>query len=249
MKLPVLNPNKRSITALAAAAAALFFAGLLVFTASSRNLKTAAMELENKQKQVADSRRIAQRLTEARQNYLSAQCELACLETSVATHAYIPTLLKQIERLATANDLKVVSIRPAQAPPAAPPPIKRTSQDPEAPEAAAKSNQPGGTQAEAAKPYNELQIEMQFEGKYWHARNLIFSLTRFPKIIAVNHINAGPKNVVTEHGAPDLLVKLNVSAFVFPEKNDPEAVDESLPSIVSDKSKAAAAAGRSSNEG
>lgn len=249
MKLPALNPNTRTITMLAAAAAALLFVGVFAYTACSHRLNVASAELQNKQKQVEDSKKIAWRLNDARDGYLKAQNELKFLETSVSTSEYVPTLLKQIERLAKSYNLKVVSIRPTKAPPPTSAAIKRTSEDPQAaPETASKTGAEAQKAPEKPKPYDELKIDMEFDGKYWDARGFMYSLTSFPKIIAVNQLSAGPgSGILPQKRSPNLLVHLTVTAFVF--RDAATAVKEAVPAEPAATTKANADIRRPGNEG
>ena len=216
MKFPTLSASTRTTTMLAAVAAVLFFATIMTYMVCSGHLRSVALELQDKQKQVDDSTKIAMRLNDAEQSYLQAQGELGYLETSVATHAYVPTLLEQLERLGREMDLRVVSVRPQVAPPPPPRPIKRTSEDPQAaPETSSKGTQ-SAEKPQLPKPYEELIIDVELEGTYWHARNFLYRLTSFPKVVAVKQIQMAPVNMVARRGSPRLSVKLNVVAFVFP---------------------------------
>lgn len=220
MKVPALKPNIRTMTILAIVAALLFFAGILTYVVCTRHLKVASAELQEKQKQVEDSKKIANRLLDVQERYLRTQEEISFLETSVSTQSYVPTLLKQIEALGTSVDLRVNSVRPMKAPPAAPPPIKRTSEDPEAAPASGSTSNVPADGAEEPKPYQELNIDIELEGTYWHARDFIYRLTSFPKIISVKEMQVSPAGPVEGRKSPKLLVKLTVTAFVFQEKSE-----------------------------
>jgi len=247
LKLPALKPSTRTLTLLAAGAAVLFFSGVLVYTACSRSLKSVEAELAAKQKQLDESKKIAARLEAAQGAYEQAQAELAILETSVATYAYVPTLLQQLERLGQSKKLKVVAVRPAPATPPTRAPIKRTSENPEA---GADTSQKTSTakKAEPPKPYEELNIDVELEGTFWNARDFIDSLTSFPKIVAVRRVQITPIASLEQRGSPRLSVRLGVTAFIFPVKgaeSPPAKPEPSLPAAT----KAATASGRISNEG
>lgn len=243
------KPTIRSIIILAVVAGVLFCSGIFTFVVCSRHLRTASLDLEAKQKQVLDSKKIAEGLANAQDSYLQTQRELAFLENCVSTHAYVPTLLKQLEALGTSMNLKVVSVRPEKAQPAAPPPIKRTSEDPAAaPETSSgASNTPGGA-TEEKKPYEELNISIELEGSYWHARDFMYRLTTFPKIMAVRAVQLSPAGAVEGKGSPKLLVRLGVTAFIFQEQGVPQTGPKQSPSSPQPTS-AAAVNRRFGNEG
>jgi Tfp pilus assembly protein PilO len=230
---------------LAAVAGLLCVGGVLLYMMASGHLKSASAALADRQKQVDDSNKIASRLETARSDYVQAESELCFLETSVSTYAYVPTLLGQLERLGKAHNLKVISVRPQPTPPPAPfkprPEEGGGSSD-------SSSSQAEKKKAEKPKPYEELKIDIELQGTYWCVHDFLFSLTRFPKIVAVREVCVAPVSSAALPMSPQLRANLVVTAFIF----KPEAgnVETSKPALMPPAlNKASVSAGRSSNEG
>jgi Tfp pilus assembly protein PilO len=228
-------------------AGVLFLLGGLTYFLCAKQLGSVVAKRDEMQRKADENKQVASRLKDAEATFLQAQSEISCLETSVSSKAYVPTMLGQLEGLAKSLNLKVVSVRPQAAPPPPPPPIKRTSEDPQA------APQPGQTPAPAApaptiKPYDEQIIEVEIEGSYWNARNFISRLTVFPKIVAVKEINMSPSDAVQRLGSPNLNVKLRLTAYVFPV---PEKGKEGQPGSqpAAPKTETAKGEGRSGDEG
>lgn len=237
----------RTMTTLAVTAALLAIAGILIYMIGAKRVSVATKTLDSKQKQVEDSKKIAGRLVQAQENYEKAQAELGFLETSVSTYAYVPTLLGQIEDLGKTYNLRVCAVRPQKSEPPPPPAIKRTSEDPSAaPENSSSASNATGN-AEATKPYEELQIEIELEGSYWCVHDFLQSLTQFPKIVAVKEVRIAPTDALSRRGSPKLAVRLVVTAFIFKPEDTGNAADSNTsPQPVNSS---AILDGRSSHEG
>lgn len=241
MKTPTLKPTTKTLLLLSVIAGLLFASTILTYTVGSGRLGAVTAQLQNKQKQVEDSTRIAKRLVEAQGAYLKAQGELGFLETSVSTYAYVPTLLGQLEALGKSHNLKVISVRPQMAA-AAPAPARRTSEESEGASDSAAKTAP----KEKPKPYDEMKIEIQLEGSYWCMHDFMESLTRFPKIIAVKELQMSPSRMAERRSSPELQAKLVVTAFIFKDSAGKETEQpESTPPVTNN----ATTIGRSSNEG
>lgn len=219
MTIPTFKASHRTITVLIVVAGVLFLVAVMTYVMMNGKLSDALAEMQQKQKQVEGNHQIAKRLKSAEETYLRAQNEIGFLETSVSSEAYVPTMLKQLESLGKSLNMRVVSVRPEPPAAAAPPPIKRTSE--EGAESTASSNVPAAA-PEKPKPYEELKINIELEGSYWNARNFIDRLTRFPKIVAVQQVQMSPASTKTTlKRSPTLLVKLSLTAFIFPVQTPP----------------------------
>ncbi len=210
----------------------------------SKHLHAVSTSLTEKQKQVEDSTRIAGRLKQAQAECNKAQMEISFLETSVSTFAYVPTLLGQLEELGKQHSLKVTSVRPRPAPIEAPRPA------PKAEDGGTSGKTAAAEKSEPVKPYDELLIDLELEGTYWNIHDFMFSLTRFPKIVAVNQIEMAPMAAAEKKGSPTLLVKLGLTAFVFKESTpDKKPVHQAFggQAAPAPTSRAALADGRSNN--
>jgi Tfp pilus assembly protein PilO len=248
LKLPNPKATTHTLLILAGSALLLFILGVFIYVGCSKQLVSVEKDLAEKQRLVDDSKKIAARLIESQQQLQQAQLELGCLETSVATYQYVPTLLKQLEQLGKSNNLRVLSVRPKPAPPAPPPPIKKTSEDPQAAPELSSKNGDSGKSTETVKPYEELSIDVEVEGTYWNTRNFVNHLTKFPKIISVKSIQIIPSGIVTSsRQSPKLSVIFNVTAYIFPLNSTPATYNNPKP--LTSSSSAAGATRRAGNEG
>jgi hypothetical protein len=113
-----------------------------------------------------------------------------------------------MEALAKGVNLQVGSVRPKLEPAPKPP------TDPEA----RKKFVPW--------PYDKIHVDMEVRGSYWNVARLLYQLTEFPKILAVEAVqvqSAPPAPGAAASGkSPDLTVSLKLTGFIFP--NDGAAV-------------------------
>lgn len=152
-------------------------------------------QLQEKQQALQTAQQAASQLRLALEQLQTTQRELRYLERGVSEAAYVPTMLKQFEQVAQQHNLQIVSIRPQQ-----------TSVLP-----AQQTN----TQQQA-QPYEEQLFEIQLRGKFWSLMSLLKNLEAFPKILAVQSLNAQAKSgseQVAEN--PDLEIRMIVKAFIF----------------------------------
>ena len=217
-----LKASSKCVTILVIVAVVILFGCALIYVGAAGKLKSAVNEMDAKAKQVNESRQIAQELEQSKLQYLDARSQVRYLEASVSTQEYVPTLLKQIERLGKSVDLKVVAVRPV--PIVAKPAMHRSlasgKQAAEGNVDAASQDQPDGKGGKSKKqkppPYDELKIGLEAEGRYMNVLDFLYKLTSFPKIIAVNEIElAPPGNRLQAFASPTLNIKLNVTAFVL----------------------------------
>jgi len=204
------------VTILGILAALLFFGCVGTYMIAAGRLRAAQAQLKQKNEQVSDSERSKKMLSQAEAKYQMTLAELSNLEKSVSTRKYIPTLLAQLEDLARETHLRVISVRPESPPP--PPPAAANS-EPAAEGQNKESNgaKPAGTAAkkqEPPKPYDSQPIGIEVSGKYWNVVSFLYQLTTFPKILAVNSVDAEPATP-GESGSPKLVVKMKVTAFIF----------------------------------
>lgn len=221
MTLPSFKASKQSIIVLAVMAGIIFCLGGVVYYVCAQKLGVATADLNGKQKQVDESVQTANRLKVVECNYLETQSELSFLETSVSSKEYVPTMLKQLEALGKSLNLRVVSVRPQAAPP--PPPVKKVSEEGGSGASQTPTSSAGAANAAppAPKAYDELTIDVELEGNYWNARDFVNRLTRFPKIVAVKEMQMMPADVLMRASSPRLVVRLRLTAFVFPTQAPP----------------------------
>ena len=128
------------------------------------------------------------------------QKQLRYLESSVTAGEYVPTLLRQMEGQAKAVNLQVGSVRPTLEPAPEPPKDKEARK------------------GFVAWPYDKIHIELEVRGSYWNVAKLLYRLTEFPKIMAVESVQVQPGTVVQAGKSPQLTANLKLTGFIF--KND-----------------------------
>ncbi len=182
------------------------------FLYCNRAGKLHAMQKEQKQKQeqLNDSQKIADRLPEARRELLDAQAQLSILEQGVSSKVYVPTFLRQIEELGKKNNLRVIGIRPKPVE-AKPQPVAVAS------DTGKDSKDAKKAQAKPAPPdpYDKLEIDLEITGKYWDAVRFMHDITSFPKIVAVNDIQMQPVGQTSRSASPALSLRFNATAFIL----------------------------------
>ncbi len=224
-----LKASSKGVTALVIVAVVILFGSVLAYLGVAGKLKSAVTEMEAKAKQVDESREIAQKLEASKLEYLDARSQVRYLEASVSTQEFVPTLLKQLERLGTSVNLKVLGVRPSQdkvksVPKRSLSSGKAASEGNLETASATKSDPGNGEAVQKPSPYDELSIELQLQGRYMDALDFLYRLTSFPKIIAVNEVEMSPPASHSSGlGSPTLTMKLKVTAFVLKEPRSQRA--------------------------
>lgn len=177
-------------------------------------------EQSRKQEQLDNSHKIADRLPVARQEFTDAQAKLGFLEQGVSSKVYVPTFLRQIEDLGRKNHLKVIGIRPKPAE-AKPLPVS-------AAQGVDKDGKKVKPKPAPPEPYDKLDLDIEVKGKYWDVVRLMFDITSFPKIVAVNDIQVSPIGIPCRSVSPSLSVKFNATAFIL--KQQPGAAEKDVKS-------------------
>lgn len=171
-------------------------------------LQEAQQQTEERQKQLEQARQSPQQLRILQQQLETAQRELRFLEEGVSQAAYIPTMLKQIEQVAKQLDMKIVAIRPQQ----------NNQTNTATQNQQNRSEQQANTQQPAKKAYEEQLIEINLQGKFWSLTSFLKRLDEFPKILAVQTLNAQTKLKPEQESVnPDLDIRMTVKAFIFPQ--------------------------------
>ena len=228
MAVANLKSTSKSVTALIILAVILFFGCILAYMAAAGKLKSAAAQLTESKEQASSAKGIIQKLEKSRLDYLDAKSQLRCLETSISTKDYVPTMLKQLEHMGTSVNLKVLGVRPQNLPHAIP--VRKMSSGADAASGnvtSASEQKPGIETADKEKPvapYDELKVDLEVEGRYMSALDFLYKLTSFPKIVAVNSIEISPiASSLFSPSSPNLSIKINVTAFVFKDESKTEA--------------------------
>ncbi len=198
----LLRPSKQTCIALAALLGLVLLGGVGLWMWQKGEVDALQKQVEAKQEQVADGRRIAGRLLATEKAYADTREQLHFLETSVTASEYVPTLLRQMEGLAKSVNLQVGAVRPKLEPAPAPPADKE----------ARKSFVPW--------PYDKIHVDMEVRGTYWDVAKLLYRLTEFPKILAVESVQVQPGTAAGARGvvpaSPELTVNLKLTGFIFP---------------------------------
>jgi Tfp pilus assembly protein PilO len=161
--------------------------------------------LQEKQQELQEAQQAASQLQQVQDELQTTQRNLQFLERGVSQAAYVPTMLKQFEQTVRQLNLQIVAIRPQA------PPVKLPTTNPDG---STDSSQP----QEPPKPYDEQLFEIQLRGKFWDTVRLLKGLETFPKILAVQSLNAQAKTTAEESTEnPDLEIKMVVKAFIFRE--------------------------------
>ncbi len=158
------------------------------------------VEAETKMKaldaEVPEESELAASLEESKQKLLVLQKELTHLEKGVPQPAYIPTLLREIEKTGRDANLKVTGVRPVVAPPL-----------------------PPGVEQEK-KAYQELDIDITGKGDFQSVITLVEMLRKFPKIVAVKTVNLTPRVDASKPTYTHIDTTLKLRAFVFPTNEE-----------------------------
>ena len=173
-----------------------------------------------KETEVGSSEQIARRFQTTQDTYNATLARTQYLETSVSAKAYVPTLLQQLQTLATATHLTVSAVRPG--------PIT-------VPGSAAGTAAPAGAAAPAdasadttvkrtpRPPYDTMDIAVDVTGSYPSTAAFLYGLTRFPKIVAVTAVQMHPAAPIAgaagaaPAGPSGVTTSLHLTAFVFHE--------------------------------
>jgi Tfp pilus assembly protein PilO len=221
------NRNNRLVRIVVYAVCAIAFigAGVWLHQAKSAHLRALNQTLAQKQAAVEEvNGKIGQIDTLSAENDSLTQ-QVAVLEPNLPTEAYVPTFLAQIQSLALSTDNHLTLIKPkpkrkAIAPAKVAPPTDDTGavapSDKAAPAATSTSNS-----QEAVSPYDEVDIELGFNGTYLSTLEFLQRLRAFPKMVAVNEIALKPTTNLREIGAlsdPVLNVTLQLTAVIAKEK-------------------------------
>lgn len=152
--------------------------------------------ITQKTQQVSDNSTIAKQLGAKEAEYALVSSRIGRLETSVSESDYVPTLMKQLESLAKANSLRIVS--QSQTFQAAPePPTDKEAR-----------------KTFVVQPYDKEIIKINVKGHYNDLTRFLYRLTEFPKILSVDTLDIKP--VGTDSGeSPILNVNIDMTGYLF----------------------------------
>lgn len=224
---PLPNPalsSRRLMQVLMGGAGLVLLGGGGMLVGLNSKLAGLQAQAQQKQQQVSSSEQVTRRYQQTQAAYDETQSRIKFLETSVSAKSYVPTLLGQLQSLAAQTHLTVTAVRPVASPPP-PPPVKKTEASADADGAA------GSKKAAAPPPYDTMQVSVDVTGTYANTATFLYSLTRFPKILAVVGAQmhpagnasgpaAAPGAKPAASAAPLITTNLQLIAFVFPDGPD-----------------------------
>lgn len=215
---------KRLVQMLLGIAAFVLIAGVAVVFLLNSHIHDMQATVSGKETQVGSNEQVAQRYEKTQADYDKVAAQTQYLEASVSAKAFVPTLLKQLQALATTTHLTVMSVRPGLITTPAPP-----------------ADSTSGTAADSTKkktpppPYDTIDIGVDVSGSYADTATFLYNLTKFPKIISVASVQMAPGSGVPVKGAqtgPTLTTNLHLTAFVF--HDDGTAPIDSTQTVVAD---------------
>jgi len=228
------NQPKYFHIVVAAIAITLVTAGWFAYASRRAQLNSLQATLKAKQTELDNLEPELARRPALEAEYASLQERLAVLEPSLPTYAYVPTLLRQLERLAADTGNKIDAIKPQRSR------AKDTPKKSEAEQAAASGDvtegqagngQPVNAQAKPATekpavPYDSVDINIEVEGTYWTTVKFLEMLQTFPKMLAINEMSLRPSCTATTAASPKLNVQIAVKAVVTKGKSKSKAASK-----------------------
>ncbi|HET6385710.1 MAG TPA: type 4a pilus biogenesis protein PilO [Armatimonadota bacterium] len=184
VNLPLKITRKVLITLIASMV--LELAALTGFYVQQNSMVTALeASLQERQTELSSAKTLTAQLLAEQQKVNVEKGQLAQLEGALPTKEYVPTLLTQLQALATSTHNTILSITPnlAPPPPAAPPPSNVPTGNPTTGATAKTDSKPA---APAAPPYDKYLVTMGVQGGYRDVMTFLLRLTQFPKIISVD---------------------------------------------------------------
>lgn len=165
------------------------------------NLRGSAEVRLNKLKaETPDKAQVEKDLAASRADVLKYAADLQHLEQGVPTNAYVATLLKELESMGQQKNLVVTGVHPTVGTTSAPPPSSTK-----------------GANSIAAKPYDELDIEITGRGQYLSVMETVTALRTFPKIVAVKTVSLQPKSDPESKRFNLLDATVSIKAYIFKE--------------------------------
>ena len=215
------GPDRKVVYALLAIAAlCLIGLGASLYRAKTTQLGQLHTELRAKESQLEEVKTKITKQPELEAKYASLQARLSVLEPTLPDNAYMPTFLRQIERLTVTTNNSIVAIRPKAKTGVA----KKSSGVTVNNETGEVSSvKPGANPASAKEeegskvPYDYSSIELKVEGTYTTILDFLKELRKFPKMIAVNDVNFAPKQAAgsrEEQRSPSLTATMDLTAVI-----------------------------------
>ena len=208
---------------LAIAALCLIGLGASLYRAKSGELTRLRSDLSAKEKKLDEVRLKLAKQPELESRYAQLQDRLSVLEPALPDSAYMPTFLRQIERLAIGTNNSIVAIKPkAKTSTGKATTTKINDETGEVkPETAEEKKQAKNAEGKSGKdaggkiPYDYSSIELKVEGTYSTILSFLAELQKFPKMIAANELSFSPKVQGQETPrSPELTATMDLTAVI-----------------------------------
>ncbi len=170
-------------------------------------------KVDQLKKSAKDRTEIQAELSDANTQLNETRGKLVHLEQSIPEPTYVPTMLKELEKLGKESGIDVLGVRPV--PKAVVRPMKQEGESGD-----------GDGPKKQRKPYTELTIEVRGRGNYKAVMNFINGLTTFPKIVAARTVSLQPKSDNKNLGAPKLDCTIELRSYLFPTDGSTKKADE-----------------------
>ncbi|MDR3710429.1 MAG: type 4a pilus biogenesis protein PilO [Capsulimonadaceae bacterium] len=178
---------KRQTTILLILAITLLVSGSGGIYALQSKQTAADQVVDKKQGEVGTNEEISRRYQSTLDAYNSTVEELRYVEPSVTKQSYVPTLVQQLQRMATNDHLKLTSVRPGTIVDTAPAPAAASTSN------ASANSDNGKDKKQAAAAYQTLSVSLSVEGTYKQIMTFVYHMTKFPKIVTVQSLNFSPR--------------------------------------------------------
>jgi Tfp pilus assembly protein PilO len=171
-------------------------------------------QLDAKKRELDESKKVAARRAEAEAQLQKNRAELTHLELGVPPAEFMPTMLKDLERLARETDNRVEQVQPepvALKPP--PPPPKEGEKQVAPPE----------------DPYVKQPVRISLVGTFTSMEEFINRLQQFPKIVAVDEIAIRPEQDSSGGKGNTGRLKVQLRLMTFMMKEEPAPAPPATP--------------------
>jgi len=222
--------NKRFLL-FGSAAVACLLALLVGFMVSAKQTVTTLTQrsgIEQRRKELEGAVRGVD-LTKLRQENDALGAELSDIERSLPEAEYMPTLIRQIENTAALTGNDIIELRPGeirkgkvastagQEPPGSEGGKTKEGGERKSGQGATGQDQGAAEGQSTGQRYDEMDIELRFDGSYTGAFDFIKALGKLGKIISVEVVEiekAGPHEVRPDRRAA-AAVRLQVKAYIL----------------------------------
>ncbi len=156
--------------------------------------------LQQRETRLNEDRAIAEQRAVLEQEFTARQQRIEAIEAKLPPAREIPTLLRQMQAVATETGVKLTLLRPGplEAPAAGAPGVPTPAGQP-----------PAGQPAAQPPPYRQFRLELGFEGSYDKVLAFLRRLENFPRFIAISQFTLSVQEL------PTLRLSVTSNTFVL----------------------------------